>query len=889
MENINNESLNALDYGVNDTDYSVQTLINLGDDEIINPFFVELNSRDLDKIEPRDLHKLYDCVYVLCMRDDFMHNFDTNVLFNKILKKNDYLEFSKYLTLYKCSKNLLKNKLHYNQAKIVSKDNLMIFSNPNYKFENTEIIVPLYELKLQGVVMYNNLYEPRLKLNQIEDILSLLKYYSVNPKGVATKNFSNMLSELKESDFWKNSFNCNINMTELFSKRSFQYKEIQNDNMKTMISTNNIVNRDSVVQKVVDKLSDMKKPYDLESTNTREVFTDIAGALFNDTKRTYFATNPQELEFNKEKITELLLKIENEKELYDVFNSLLVSKDYCHSVLNNERVLEKMTPIFNKYSPIYKYLFGYGWLSLYTEECIFKTRTQKENRYVFDINTASKLPIFPFCVNDIHQNPYMSVAISENALNSSTNCLSLPMIENHDGYGICNLDDFKKRMNIFTSGDPQKNLLNDIDWTSFGISGSIITACLMKRSPLFDYVTNANQSETEKWLTYFNHYYGESDIDLMCNKSSVFEFIDNVPKITDSIVKNIGGNVIVESVKSMAVIITSNYLIERLEHIREYTGTQWTVEDVIKNISSDRMKEYFYRLYCDAKLEYNKKYRVLYPSDKNEYYNCHYKLASIDDMHINLVTYEIDKNNKVQSDSEICYFVNDFRSENNKLPESQNLLSLKISENIKFKIRGDNMLHNIETFRVRNSDFFNVVAKFHLPCVRGYFTNNNVYLLPSCITAMMTGINIDYKYFAGVRDPIDILNKYRMRGFGVLLNKKELNHMIYYIKNIPKWNEIFKVPTNRKQACEILFGAKNINHDMFKPLIYKGHMRDIYQVKEHNYIMSVLDLIKYYREKHNYNVDKSIIDVFKLKVINKDGNVEPLKSWVSQAYYEMMN
>ena len=69
----------------------------------------------------------------------------------------------------------------------------------------------------------------------------------------------------------------------------------------------------------------------------------------------------------------------------------------------------------------------------------------------------------------------------------------------------------------------------------------------------------------------------------------------------------------------------------------------------------------------------------------------------------------------------------------------------------------------------------------------------------------------------------------------------------------------------------------------------KGHLRDIYKQKDHVYVKSLLDLAKYYKVKYNYDNTDSIINMFKLKTINKDGNVEPLKSWISQAYYDMVN
>lgn len=884
-----------LDFGIPEMDYSIQETdlegkaFILDENEIINPFFIELGKRDLDNIEQKDIYRLYKNVYIMCMRNDYVSTNDSLTIFNKVLTNEQYNNIPKYFSLQKCSKNLLVNRLHYDNAKVISKEDLSIFSNL-YQFENTEIIIPIYEMRENGVLLYNSLYDSQFKLNELEDVLVLLKYFSVNPNGIAMKNLSNRIADMKESEFWKNPYNCNVNMTELFSQRTFQYKEIKNDTIQNTVLSNNLLNSNDLVKNIINKLSDSKNSYDLNNTNNtrKDTFTDIAGALQNSVKRTYYATDPSQLEFDITKINELFSQLSSEKELYDVFNALLVSKEYCHLVLNNKYVLDIMNPIINKYLPVYKYLFGYAWLSFYTEECIFKTRTKKDSRYVFDIETASKLPTFPFCVGDIHQNPYISVVVSENSLQTSQNSLSLHMIENFDGYGITNLNEFRKRFNIFSTGDADKNLLNGIDWSCFAVSGSIIPACLMKRSPLFNFVTHSAQTETEKWLTYYNHYYSDSDIDLMCNKASVFEFMDKVKDIVACVKNNVKGNIMIQPIKNMAIVITGHYITERLDHIREYTGTQWTSEEIIKNLGSDLMKEYFYRIYCDSKLESNRQNRKIHKSDTNPLYNEYYKLSSIDDMNISLVTYEIDQNHKHQMDSEYCYYINDIKTED-KVESNKNFLVLKVSENIKFKIKGDGMLHSIEAFRVKNYDFFSVVSKFHLPCVRAYYTGDNVYCLPSCITALMTGINIDYKYFAGVRDPIDILKKYDRRGFGTLLNRNEKEHMLYYIGNVPQWNEIYKLPSNRKDGMNVLFGAKEINHDIYKPLIFKGHSRDIYPVMNLNYVKTLDDLTNYYKSKYNYDASNYAINMLKLKVINKDGNVEPLKPWVSKAYYEMLN
>ena len=56
------------------------------------------------------------------------------------------------------------------------------------------------------------------------------------------------------------------------------------------------------------------------------------------------------------------------------------------------------------------------------------------------------------------------------------------------------------------------------------------------------------------------------------------------------------------------------------------------------------------------------------------------------DLNINVVTYDTFKHNTHTEENVICFYVNDFRSNDNKVPEDQNILLLRFSENLKFKI-----------------------------------------------------------------------------------------------------------------------------------------------------------------------------------------------------------
>merc|ERR1711871_1758849 len=54
-----------------------------------------------------------------------------------------------------------------------------------------------------------------------------------------------------------------------------------------------------------------------------------------------------------------------------------------------------------------------------------------------------------------------------------------------------------------------------------------------------------------------------------------------------------------------------------------------------------------------------------------------------------------------------------------------------LKESIKYSISSVFLPHKFEIFQTKYEEFFSMVSKFHLPCVRAYYTGENVYILPS--------------------------------------------------------------------------------------------------------------------------------------------------------------
>ena len=79
---------------------------------------------------------------------------------------------------------------------------------------------------------------------------------------------------------------------------------------------------------------------------------------------------------------------------------------------------------------------------------------------------------------------------------------------------------------------------------------------------------------------------------------------------------------------------------------------------------------------------------------------------------------------------------------------------------------------------------------------------------------------MDYKYFAGSKDPIEIILKYRMRGFGTFLNRKEIDKAIKYIQQIPFWNNLYSINPDNKDTIKSSLGWLEYKHKLYHPRLF---------------------------------------------------------------------
>lgn len=885
-------------YGVNETDFAISFIstpsgnLMLKPNEIENPLFVGENGGSVSKLTPKELYSPkigFSRVFVVCMRDNFVDQVELyNNSYSRVIDKTTAPTYASNYAFLKTSMKILDENYYKRCANVVSRELLTsLYNLDGSTLENEEIVIPMFELTESMARMNLSMYDTQFGLTDVKKFVSLTKYYNKEKNRSVIAYLSEHLGNLRESQFWSNPRNCNINGTQKFQRRGF----ITRDKKQKLIikeASKDIIDSQKADGLPEDKLlKSLLKPKQMTDINyvsfdnetQIDPYVDLHTVLKTSKYRTYFMDDLTELKLTKEDVTELFQSLESEQEMYNLFNTLAISKEYCHTVINNKDVLIQMKPVFDKYLPVYKLIFGYAWLSFVLEEYIMKSKSTLDHRFVFDLDTAQHLPFFPFIFDDLHQNPYIVTPIDLSVINAKNNAMSLFCIDDFDGYGVCDQKTFRTRINLITTGDAKKNILDGLDWSAFAITGSSITACIQKKSPLFLNVEKANVSLDENMLKFFSSYYYDSDIDLMCNEPSIFGFTEKVTLAIEQIKKNIGGyadgDISVEPIKSLYICLSKKFFIEKCNDINDTLGTNYTADQLIEQCDTQEFREYLYPMYVSNKQKSNSTIRK---SGKkfNEYMQQFMNYSGAQDIKIDIIK---DGYSEYTFDSDISLYTNDFKAQSDKVSDEDNHLLMKICEGIKFKINSKKIRKPIELFRCKTRDFFGVVGKFHLPCVRGYNTGDKVYLMPTDITAMMTGINLDYRYFVGVKNQFDILNKYDTRGFGTILTSQELKDMTTYNLNSKVDGGMYTSQT---------FGGKELTHQIYKPLEFKNGLTGIYTPPVRKYIKTLDDLREYYKKKCGYSSDKFGLDMMKFTTYSPTGDINPYMSSISKIYYDLV-
>lgn len=783
------------------------------------------------EITDKELYTRFSRVLLICLKNNVKHDEEIlNPTINDITKL-----MANYTILETQNLRLVRN----------ISDKLMIINSSilkqffDYDFKDEELVIMMYLVNESSLKSYLKQHNGLSNLEEYIRCIYIDKYLNRNILSESERiNRTNLLKVINENNFWSLNV-CKLNITQKFITRNFNY---------------NTQHSNKDMQKIIEGINskNFNNDYDLnflEKSNSKDIkeSSKIYYTLY------YITEHPIINKMSIESFNIIIdYQVDNniKEEFYYLVMNLLSSKELCHYIINNHHVLKIISKpnvffeksFLEKYMPIIKYILGYTWITLYTEESIKKINVTISDRFIFNIETASLLPSFPYQIDVPKTSPYLPILVSDSVLDFK-NCFPvLPVYSEKYDYGVCTYDTFKTRVSIFFS-NTQHDLLEGLDFNGIGITGSCIACCLPNFNPLQLIFNDFNEFVTE--------YYRNADLDIISNLSD-FEFVDKANHIIDVLKTNI-----INKLGKVDIEIDSNFI---------KTVFICFNDDYIKdnfNCSKDEIdfnkleiKEHFYNIYVENKKKMYNNNIIEYPIIK---YKNIYDNVSIDKISI---TYKPN-----------IYF--------------------QYNENIKYKFSSP-YTKVIEYFQVKANDFFKVISTFHLPIVRAYYNGSTVYMTPSCISACMTLYNLDIKYFTSNNYPAEIINKYRQRGFGVFLNKNEKLKLMEYSFQIPSWNEKFNI--QNKTCIKNILNAYNVKNDFYKNSL-NNYNYNIYDeifkesVKSLNISITFVDHTfcnieskRYLYKKYN-SVKLKDLDLANINVIDYKGSVVPLnKNYLTIAY-----
>lgn len=862
------------------------------------------NSGEMVELEQDNIAKYFSHVYILVKKNSESVPVD---FYSWQVDQETFDKVAGNLLIHKASIKVLKNKHHFDSIVLMSDAQLAKYNIFNYSLGNKNVVLPILNISYQNLIKYLEQYESTDTLENIYKTRVLNKYFGVNDNNYkANEYLCSMMSNMEDSAYWTQYYNCLVNFSTKFKDRNFvfQSNRIENKVVASLVK--------EMFENKKSKESDENYIEELEESKKDE-FVDISSIIQKKGYRLY--RMGAKSEFSRDDIVQLFETL-NEKQKFILFSELVVSKKHAHLVLNNEKILNMMNPVIKTHAPLFRYLFSYAWLKFYFEECIKKSFVQTSDDFIFDINTASKLPVFPFNHKKPKENPYMPILVADSELKPDENVCGIPDYVTNEktltNTGICNLDEFKIRMNIFCTGNPNFNIFEGFDFAKHkvGITGSIITACVQKSHPLMSRFIGCD-TQTERFNNYFNEYYAKSDIDVMFIAKDNFTFIDNVHQFHNQIVLNVckfnapyadPEHIKLKLNKIGYIFVSEDFINEKI-HFDDKTITN-KVKYVMDNINEDFVRAQF-RPYWEQ-LKYDKVNELTKDFAPDEVANLKARYPEI--FMNDGVDFRIYINRKKFTKSTTNDLV-DTEEED----ESDAIVPDKANKDIdlvftyKFKIESPHLNHCFELFPVRYDDFFSIVARFHLPCVRGYYNGSNVYLTPSCISAHMTYMNIDYKYVCGTKDPLEIINKNRVRGFGTWLNSNERKLFTQYSRTVPFWNNLYSIDSKMSDvdAGKQMFGTLSLNHKIFRPRLYnmEEYVDSVYVDTSNRYNDSSLpstlaelstkptDDKNYPKNLYQDRFGSTIvnqIDYNSLQSIDANGYIVPLKKWVIPMTWEVV-
>jgi hypothetical protein len=789
-----------------------------------NPFYLSFGEKRFQKSDLEFLKKEYKRIYILTIRGDSLPK-NIQVFYDKNADINTLIELKEEIIIVDAPLDILELDKIFNGIIRVDKNILENFNHNKYDLNENEIVYLMLGSREKFVSRWAKKHEKNQLIKFAENVI-IRNYYEIEDF-TFDNHILNSIRNIPDFLYWTNEKNWRITGNENFRKRFFNFEERKIDTASLNIT--------NMFKGFVKRNSN----YNFDEENISE--NDVE--LFTNKVSNHYDFDFSNCEFSVNEIEELI-KLLKPKEMYLFIWGLMISKKYYHYIINNPNIDFNILR-FQTFLPVYKCILRYTWIMAILEENKDRYNIKQSDRFIFNIDIASKLPSFPFTLENIYTSPYIPPFIDFVLFNKQKADGICSVIDKD--YGIVTLEEFKRRMNIFISGNAETNILEGVNWSNMVMTGGIMAATLPKFNPLILNFEINEQITDESFGKFCDEYYHYTDVDLACNHTSLIDFMDHVFHVMDIIKKNTNSDKIsVKPNKSMNIYLNKKLIEEKCKK----GEIPFNFDYLVDNLNANDVKLYLYEMYLEHKKKSNNNTKkILGDKINNDVYFAAASYCLFDNITINISDRDITvinaqsyKSPESNNGIDVVYYSSD---------SSDDGIYAMFSENIKYSIYTPKLKHSFELFRISNSEFFSIISRFHLPCVRAYYNGETCYMTPSAITSYMTLVNIDFKYVGGKNNPIEIIDKYRMRGFTTLMNKKELDMFVEYIRHLDEEKKKYKY-INKSS----IIGKTNLNFPLFRPRLHvPERFKDRIEPKYTDKLLTAStysDVVNHYVSEYNF-------------------------------------
>lgn len=770
----------------------------------LNPFYLDqiLSSLDNKKVKDLPVYMLkqkFKKVYCICLNDETSEmNFSNKFIQNEV----------PYMIKQQMKNTFILKKIHFNclytekiknDLVLLSKNFISNINKYDYELDDYNLCVLFLNLRKENVIQFTQQFYNYNELKNFYCLLIMNAKYNVQVNDIIIKKAINILKNIDGYRYWDQEKNTKLNQTIGFLNRKLDFKslhKLKDEEIKQIVSE-----IDSKQAKENDYLSYMYRDY-----------WDLAQIINNKGYKKYYINYDvinqySSIEFDQfleSFVTSNLLKIK-------IMKGLLLNKDLFHLVLKS-----KYINLIGWKKKDMQIAFRYAMFTCTLEENINKTYSSKDNRNVFTLREANRLPSYPTEPKDAINNPYFTFPVSRKVLDYKNNFQPI-----HYTGNLVDMDTYQKRLNLFITRDRNNNIFKYLEiWNQFGLTGSVNAAIIPEYNGIFlqQYYTKQflNENENEEFLKseeykyrcldmYYSNHFPTSDIDIMNNNPTLLGYLIDVKKLINAIDKSLSEyhHKDIKSkytfFKEICIITNENFLKEYILD-KKLKQEEINKEELTQLVNSDiQYKKKIYEYYIKFQILNNEKY-INNEIFKDRFYEKFFEIVPIENVFIILkkTKQDWDEYNKKKNINTVYDKQYEVKCEKKFNFGIENCLC-GINFNLKIKINVYKTKRVLEVFRIKNKRFMGIVQKFHCDCVRSFYQGPyenkkaEVYMLPTAITAYKTGLMQYPKYVAGKYDYAAVFLKYCRYGYVYVWNKNELIKLIEYINRVDKWKKLFNV------------------------------------------------------------------------------------------------